>query len=129
MTDKVSKRSRLGAMGAAALMAMLSACSSAGPQRSPDAQPLDNPAACQAAGGQLQALGRLQRVQCVVPYADAGQVCGDSSECVGACLLQGDVEGQPGLAASGICQRDASETFGCRQQVSNGLAGAMRCVD
>ena len=30
---------------------------------------------CQAAGGTLQRLGRLQREQCVIPYADAGRAC------------------------------------------------------
>jgi len=65
---------------------------------------------CQAAGGTLQRLGRLQREQCVIPYADAGKA------------LAGD-------AASGTCQRDASQNFGCRQRIDDGKAQGTICVD
>ena len=40
---------------------------------------------CQAAGGTLQRLGRLQREQCVIPYADAGKACSRKSDCSGQC--------------------------------------------
>ena len=44
---------------------------------------------CQAAGGTLQRLGRLQREQCVIPYADAGKACSGKSDCTGQCLAGG----------------------------------------
>lgn len=128
MSSRMGKYTALASLCAGMmLMVLLSACSSAGPQRATGAEGLDTPAACQAAGGQLLALGRLQRLQCVRPYADAGRVCRDAADCAGDCLVQGEV--QAGQAATGTCQRDVSQTFGCRQQVSNGLAGVMRCVD
>ena len=84
-------------------------------------------AACTAQGGELRALGRLQRVQCVVPYADAGKACSTRSDCTGHCLAAGDVA--MGARASGTCQRDASENFGCRQRIDGGVAQGTLCVD
>jgi putative hemolysin len=86
-------------------------------------------AACTAAGGELKPLGRLQRVQCVVPYADAGKVCGAKADCTGQCLAQGEAELVPGAKASGVCQRDVSQNFGCRQRIDNGVAQGTICVD
>jgi putative hemolysin len=86
-------------------------------------------AACTAAGGELKPLGRLQRVQCVVPYADAGKVCGAKADCTGQCLAQGEAERVPGAKASGVCQRDVSQNFGCRQRIDNGVVQGTICVD
>jgi hypothetical protein len=120
---------RAGLVGLLALV--LAACSSSGSTpaaglAAADDQP--DAASCQAHGGQLQALGRLQRVQCVVAYADAGKACSDSSQCSGLCLSSDD-QTPAGQAVGGTCQRDASENFGCRQPVEGGVAGAVRCVD
>ncbi|WMJ71068.1 hypothetical protein [Stenotrophomonas sp. 24(2023)] len=82
---------------------------------------------CQAAGGTLQPLGRLQRVQCVIPYADAGKACSTGSDCSGQCLASGEVV--PGSKATGTCQRDISENFGCRQRIDGGVAQGTLCVD
>jgi len=84
-------------------------------------------AECTAAGGSLQPLGRLQRVQCVVPYADAGKVCSAKADCSGQCLATSDVA--PGTAALGVCQRDASQNFGCRQRIDGGVVLGTICVD
>ncbi|WP_312316487.1 hypothetical protein [Stenotrophomonas sp.] len=84
---------------------------------------------CAAVGGQLMPLGRLQRVQCVVPYADAGKSCRTKSDCSGQCLASGDTEVAPGSAATGVCQRDISQNFGCRQRIDGGLAQGTICVD
>ncbi|WP_421568171.1 hypothetical protein [Stenotrophomonas sp. PD6] len=86
-------------------------------------------AACTAAGGELKPLGRLQRVQCVVPYADAGKACSAKADCSGQCLAQGDGELVAGAKASGVCQRDVSQNFGCRQRIDNGVAQGTICVD
>ncbi len=87
----------------------------------------DDEAACAAQGGELRALGRLQRVQCVVPYADAGTSCTTGSDCSGNCLAANHLP--VGAPASGTCQRDAGERFGCRQRIEGGVAQAILCVD
>ncbi len=84
---------------------------------------------CAAVGGTLMPLGRLQRVQCVVPYTDAGKSCRTKSDCSGQCLASGDAELVPGTAATGVCQRDMSQNFGCRQRIDGGLAQGTICVD
>ncbi|HAI45943.1 hypothetical protein D3C87_455810 [compost metagenome] len=88
---------------------------------------LTDPAACRQAGGELAPLGRLQRVQCVVPYADAGKACSAKADCTGQCLAQGEVA--PGAKASGICQTDVRQNFGCRQRIDGGVALGTICVD
>ncbi|WP_286074598.1 hypothetical protein [Stenotrophomonas sp. 59] len=82
---------------------------------------------CQAAGGTLQRLGRLQREQCVIPYADAGKACSRKSDCTGQCLASG--EAAAGSAATGTCQRDVRQNFGCRQRIDEGKAQGTICVD
>ncbi|MDW7599265.1 hypothetical protein R1V99_01580 [Stenotrophomonas maltophilia] len=82
---------------------------------------------CQAAGGTLQRLGRLQREQCVIPYADAGKACSRKGDCSGQCLATGEVVA--GVVATGTCQRDASQNFGCRQRIDDGKAQGTICVD
>ncbi len=84
-------------------------------------------AACRQAGGALTPLGRLQRVQCVVPYADAGKACSAKADCTGQCLAQGEVA--PGAKAQGLCQTDISQNFGCRQRIDGGVAVGTICVD
>jgi len=114
------------------LLLALAGCSSTPPVDTPadtaattSAPP--SAAACAAAGGSLQPLGRLQRVQCVVPYADAGKVCSAKADCSGQCLATRDVA--PGTAARGVCQRDVSQNFGCRQRIDGGVAMGTICVD
>jgi hypothetical protein len=88
---------------------------------------IDNIADCEAAGGNLQRLGRGPRLYCVTPFADAGKVCSSKADCSGACMAQTELEA--GASATGRCQRDASEGFGCRQRISAGLVDAMICID
>lgn len=122
------------------LTALLVACSSAPPAANPAAAPAaaTSPEAaeayreardvdCQAAGGTLQRLGRLQREQCVIPYADAGKACSRKSDCTGQCLAGGEVA--VGSPPTRTCQRDAPQNFGCRQRIDEGKAQGMICVD
>jgi putative hemolysin len=114
------------------LVLLLAACSS-GPTASsaaqastaapgaPDAQ------ACAAQGGSMQPLGRRGLPQCVVTYADAGKVCRDDADCTGRCLATGEI--MAGQAASGTCQRDVRENFGCRQWIEQGVARPAICID
>lgn len=117
---------RFALLLALAMGAALSACSTRAPS-SAAATPADAQAACAARGGVMQPLGRLQREQCVVPYADAGKACTTKSDCTGQCLATTGVDA--GTAARGVCQRDASENFGCRQRIDGGVAQGTICVD
>ncbi len=128
---------RLRSCAVVVLAALLAACSSTAPVAdttgaapSPEATAAYREARdvdCQAAGGTLQRLGRLQREQCVIPYADAGKACSRKSDCTGQCLAAGEVVA--GAVASGTCQRDASQNFGCRQRIDDGKAQGTICVD
>jgi len=113
------------------LTALLAACSSTAPQPAPAGDPatpaVADAAACTAQGGELRPLGRLQRMQCVVPYADAGKACSSKRDCQGQCL--GSTDAAAGVAATGTCQRDISENFGCRQRIDNGQTQGTICVD
>lgn len=132
---------RLRFLASAALGVLLAACSST-PPASEDAgaaaTAADSPESaaayeeardvdCRAAGGTLQPLGRLQRVQCVIPYADAGKSCSSKSDCSGQCLASANVPA--GEVATGTCQRDVSQNFGCRQRIDGGKAQGTICVD
>ena len=131
---------RLRFLASLALAAVLSACSSTPPAADTTVQVVtpEIPEAtaayqeardvdCSAAGGTLQPLGRLQRVQCVIPYADAGKTCSGKRDCSGQCLATGETEA--GVVAAGTCQRDASQNFGCRQRIEDGKAQGTICVD
>ncbi|MGE6332549.1 hypothetical protein [Stenotrophomonas sp. NPDC077659] len=131
---------RLRFLASLALATLLAACSSTPPAADTAAQPpaAETPEAtaayqeardvdCRAAGGTLQRLGRLQRVQCVIPYADAGKTCSSKRDCSGQCLASGETEA--GVVATGTCQRDASQNFGCRQRIEDGKAQGTICVD
>lgn len=111
-----------------AVLMLVAGCSAMGEQPAAvKAPPLDQQA-CQQQGGRWQAIGRAQRWVCLVDYADAGKACSDAAQCQGRCLLE-DVDVPAGQPASGVCQRDASQAFGCRQPVQNGVAGSVVCID
>ncbi len=85
-------------------------------------------AACAAQNGTLQRVGRLQTVQCVIAYADAGKRCTDGDQCGGDCLLPEGTSVAPGAAAAGVCA-PTSNRFGCATRVEDGKAGPTLCVD
>ena len=117
------------------LMFVLAGCSTAShPTDTTAATPgteaaVADAASCAAAGGEMRPLGRLQRVQCVKPYADAGKACRAKTDCTGQCLAGGETELVAGAKARGICQTDVSQNFGCRQRIDNGVAQGTICVD
>ncbi len=85
--------------------------------------------ACEQRGGTLKAVGRLQSMQCIVPYADAGKRCTDGDQCQGDCRVDGNNGIAEGRAVSaGVCQVD-SDRFGCFTTVEDGKASATLCVD
>lgn len=111
---------------AAALALLAAACA---PVAGPD-QPQQTPtaAACQAQGGTLQPVGRMQTLQCVIDYADAGKPCTDGDQCAGDCRADTAEHLDAGAPAAGRCQAD-SNRFGCYTTVENGKAEATICVD
>lgn len=85
---------------------------------------------CDARGGEVKSVCRLGLPSCVLPYADAGKSCSDSSECEGACWLvmqEGD-KVQPGDSAVGECQPD-SNICGCNFEILGGAVQPGLCVD
>ncbi|MBJ7447520.1 MAG: hypothetical protein JHC81_08290 [Brevundimonas sp.] len=86
-------------------------------------------AACAARGGRMLPQGRMQSLQCVVSYADAGRRCTDGDDCQGDCRIE-EVKGTPsaGASAVGQCQANSSR-FGCYTTVEGGKAEATICVD
>jgi len=86
--------------------------------------------ACAEAGGEVCQEGMLGLPRCVIPYADAGNICSDESDCEGRCLASDDVsdyEAQPG-EIQGRCEADDSP-FGCYAEIHDGTIEGMICVD
>ena len=86
--------------------------------------------ACMAEGGEVRQEGMLGLWRCVTPYADAGEICSDRSDCEGRCLGSDDVtdyNAPPGEAA-GRCEADDSP-FGCYAEINAGAVTATLCVD
>jgi hypothetical protein len=100
-----------------------------GDEPAPVAVPENAAEDCLARNGTLQPVGRMQTMQCVVRYADAGKRCTDSDQCAGECRTA-DVTARPdeGAAVAGVCQAD-SNRFGCFTRVEDGKAEATLCVD
>ena len=90
--------------------------------------PAGEAAACAARGGKMLPQGRMQSLQGVVSYADAGQRCTDGDQCQGDCRVE-DVANAPhaGEATVGQCQTTSSR-FGCYTTVESGKAEATICV-
>tara|TARA_R110002167_G_scaffold22612_8_gene80937 strand:+ start:2395 stop:2766 length:372 start_codon:yes stop_codon:yes gene_type:complete len=86
-------------------------------------------ASCAARGGEMQRVGRMQSLQCVIKYADAGKRCTDGDDCLGDCRLEdAGVRPPEGATAVGVCQV-SSDRFGCFTTVENGRAEATLCID
>lgn len=86
--------------------------------------------ACENAGGVVRPEGMLGMPRCVMPYADAGEQCRDSSECEGQCRATDgvtDYDAAPGSMV-GACQANDSP-FGCYAEIEDGSLGAALCVD
>ena len=111
-------------LAAALLVLTLVACAPAQPAATPSAQTAE--ASCAARGGHIQPVGRMGLPTCVVPYADAGKACTDKAQCLGACILEGNLEATANVV--GACQK-TNVQFGCFAKVVNGKAQNAICVD
>jgi putative hemolysin len=97
----------------------------------PAVQVSESPAAadCVARGGRMQPVGRMQTLQCVVRYADAGKRCTDGDQCAGEChVADSGTRPAEGAPAVGQCQAD-SNRFGCITRIEDGKAAATLCID
>lgn len=94
----------------------------AGPTQTPTA------AECAARGGELKPVGRMQSIQCVITYADAGKRCTDGDQCAGDCRLEDAPFPEAGTAAVGQCAA-TSDRFGCHATVEDGKATPALCID
>ena len=85
-------------------------------------------ATCASYGGEMQPVGRMQTLQCVIRYSDAGKACRSGDQCAGDCRIEDAPFPAAGARASGRCQADSSR-FGCHTTVENGRATAAICID
>ena len=83
---------------------------------------------CASRGGTMERVGRMQSLQCVVKYADAGRPCRTGSDCLGDCRTEASVAVLEGRATTGVCQVDTNR-FGCFTTIEDGKAQATLCVD
>lgn len=83
-------------------------------------------AACAARGGNYQPVCLMGRPMCVLPHADAGKSCTDSSQCEGRCVVENGAD--PGKQVTGVCSRN-NNPCGCFTLVQNGVSQPTLCAD
>lgn len=111
------------------LVLALAACTPMPPATStPGQSATADAAACRERGGTLRPVGRMQSLQCVVPYADAGKVCTDGDQCAGDCRAAPDANFDAPGPISGFCQAD-SDRFGCVTTLEDGKVASAMCID
>ena len=75
----------------------------------------------------MRDVGLFATPACVIPYADAGKICSDKSDCLGMCkAAPGAIVGD---YATGTCQRDDQDFFGCYNEVRKGVVVGGMCFD
>ncbi|VXB72604.1 conserved exported hypothetical protein [Luteimonas sp. 9C] len=82
---------------------------------------------CEARGGTVQGVGMFATSACVIPYADGGRECKDGAECQGMCRAAPDAT--IGSNASGTCQINTHDIYGCYDEVRAGVVVAGMCFD
>jgi hypothetical protein len=121
-------------MAALTVMVLLEGCAPGSPTKAiQDVQPTPvsvpaDAASCRLAGGVMKPVGRLQSLQCIHTYSDAGKSCTSGTQCAGECRAEPGVDARPGQAVAGYCQA-TSDRFGCSTEVENGRAQATICID
>lgn len=110
----------------ACLALAVAAC--APPPTTPSDTPSLSSAACEARGGTMKPVGRMQTVQCVIAYADAGKPCTDGSQCQGDCRAEPAGAANEAAPVRGVCQAE-SNRFGCFTTIRNGRAEPTLCID
>lgn len=83
---------------------------------------------CTLRGGSIVKVGKLQKDTCAMPYADAGKACRDDDDCTGICKAEA-ADQAPGTPATGTCQANSADRFGCYTAVNDGKVDHTICVD
>jgi hypothetical protein len=89
---------------------------------------IDQPA-CFARGGHIEYVGMDGMPACAVPFADAGKLCSDTSECLGKCLVEITTTMDVGSTGIGHCQRVDIAPTGCWSEVQGGKILQALCAD
>ncbi len=105
----------------ACLALLLAACA---PVAAPPASPL---ASCEAQGGRLMRIGRMNAEHCVLPYRDAGKACTSGDQCEGQCVGR-ETAMAPGQNAVGACQTE-HPMFGCFATIEDSRVAGILCID
>lgn len=115
---------------ALAAIALMSACAPAPLPGDTAARPVQSLSSseCAARGGTMTPVGRMQTMQCVVSYGDAGKSCTDGAQCQGDCRAEPSATLREGQSARGVCQA-SSNRFGCFTTIKGGKAEATLCID
>lgn len=92
-----------------------------------DAYARIDPEQCRADGGTVRSVGMFGTPACVLPFRDAGQFCADGSECQGLC--KADPGATAGKSATGTCQTDSHDIYGCYDTIEQGVVVAGACFD
>jgi hypothetical protein len=116
------------ALVAVLALALASCAPAPGLDEAPGAVQSLSPTACAARGGTMTPVGRMQTMQCVVTYGDAGKACTDGAQCQGDCRADPAVTLREGQSARGVCQA-SSNRFGCFTTIKGGKAEATLCID
>src|SRR5688572_30739460 len=69
--------------------------------------------ACRRNGGHIGGVGMFGMPTCLIPNADGGKACTDSSQCLGKLCLQTDDSPLWTPDSTGKCILDESQTYGC----------------
>jgi hypothetical protein len=83
---------------------------------------------CISQGGRIDYVGMLGVPACVKSYADADQPCTDTTQCHGLCLAA-DKDPVGSTPATGHCEKNDHDHFGCYNTVQQGVVVAGLCVD
>jgi hypothetical protein len=102
-------------------VAVFATASSGQVRATPDA------AACAAAAGHIEKLGRTHGSYCVKPFSDAGRECRNKSDCKGQCVAP--ITPHQGAKAAGRCQADDAPLYGCHAIVDHGKVVSALCID
>lgn len=113
---------------AGAALAFVAACAPPAPTSQPGSPSAPSAASCAREGGELKRVGRMQSLQCVVRFADAGKPCVSGTQCLGECRLPEPSAAPSRAATVGVCQA-TSDRFGCYTRVEQGRPEATICVD
>jgi hypothetical protein len=85
-------------------------------------------AQCSARSGKVMIAGLSGNEICALPLADAGKSCTSGSQCIGDCLLDGNLPMGPGVRVAGRCE-PTDYGFGCRTIVENSRVQHRICID